>query len=409
MPPLRVGLAGFGTVGRSLAMLLRDHAAILERRAGRPIVLAAIAEPDARKRREARRFGRAVSDARSLACDPGIDVLVELVGGLEPAGSILLSALEHGKDVVTANKLLLATRGPEIVRAAARARRSVGFEASVCGGTPVIAVIRTGLSAGRIEEIAGIVNGTTNLLLQRMEGGLSAEAAIAEAQEEGIVERDPANDIDGLDAAHKLAILATLAFGAPFPLDAVDRAGIRNLPLSILLTARKRSLAVRLLASARMTPKGLQLCVRPTLLPSSHPFANLPGVQNALRIRGVPLGEQMLLGPGAGGPATAGAVAADLVDVATGESRPAFGRIARAAQGVGPALLGPKAGQALPHLVFGGGRRAAEVLKSLDLSVQPDEGLLRTAPRPSAVVAGIIEQAATTLGPLWALPLADMR
>lgn len=405
MTPLRVGLIGFGTVGRSLAWLLRDQAQAIERRAGRPVLLAAVADKDPARRREAKRLGRAVADARRLLDDPSLDAIVELVGGIEPARTFVLEALSRGKDVVTANKKLLADHGPEIVEAAARAHRSVGFEASVCGGLPVIGALRGGLAASRFDEIAGVVNGTTNQILQWMEGGLSFEAALAEAQELGIAERDPANDVDGFDAAHKLAILATIAFGMSFPVSSVDRTGIRDLPVSVLVAATRRGFSARLLARARRIDRGVRLSVRPTLLPAGHPLGRLQGVQNGLLVRGDPMGEQFFSGPGAGGPPTAGAVAADLVDLATGEARAAFGRIVRSALGGAPPALGPDADEPVRHLVFGGGPSGAEALRRLGIDTVPEDGLHRTGPALPEAVSKAAAAAARECGPLWALPI----
>ena len=253
--------------------------------------------------------------------DPDVEVVVELIGGVGIAYEMVLSALQAGKSVVTANKAMLAERGPEVFEAARRAGRAIAFEGAVGGGIPIVQAIRVGLAANRVEAIAAIVNGTCNFILSAMSGeGLSYEEALARAQALGYAESDPTLDVDGTDAAHKLAVLAELAFGAGVTTSEVPRQGIDQLsPLDIKFAA-ELGYAIKLLARARWRPGGLELGVAPCLVRRGTPLADVEGPYNAIRVVGDSVGDTLFHGRGAGAMPTASAVVADLIDVVTGRA-----------------------------------------------------------------------------------------
>ncbi|MBM4086012.1 MAG: homoserine dehydrogenase, partial [Planctomycetes bacterium] len=264
-------------------------------------------------------------DAQAVLNDPDVHVIVELVGGYHPAKEFILTALSRGKDVVTANKALLALHGTELFRKAREVGRSISFEASVGGGIPIIAAVRDGFVANRIQAIYGIVNGTCNYILTKMSReGMSYKDALAEAQAHGYAEKDPTLDVDGTDSTHKLAVLGRLGFGVDFDYEAIHREGISDVEFDDMRYAAELGYTLKLLAIAKQHPNGLELRVHPTLLPKDHPLAAVSGVFNAICVNGDAVGETMLYGRGAGQMPTASAVTADLVDVALGRARTTF-------------------------------------------------------------------------------------
>jgi len=317
LAPLRVGLLGLGTVGGATAEVLRRNREEIRRRAGREIVLACACVRDPGRKRPVATDGiELVADSRAVVAAREIDVVVELMGGLSPARQWVLEALEHGKHVVTANKALIALHGDEIFAAARRRGVVVAFEAAVAGGIPIVKAIREGLAGNRIASLAGIINGTTNYILSAMGESRGGFADIlAEAQRLGYAEADPRFDIEGTDAAHKLTILAAIAFGIPLRFDRVYREGIEGIAAEDIAYARELGYCVKHLGIARRSPEGIELRVHPTLVPRSHLLAGVCGAMNAVFLHGDALGANAYYGPGAGGAPTASAVVADLVDI----------------------------------------------------------------------------------------------
>jgi homoserine dehydrogenase len=326
--PLRIGLAGLGTVGVGVVRLLRAHADLIATRAGRPISLVAVA---ARERRRER--GIDVSDLRwhddalAIAHDPAVDVVVELIGGAEGIARRLVEAsLQASRPVVTANKALIAIHGAELAATAERHRTPLAFEAAVAGGLPVIKAVREGLAADRLTRVGGILNGTCNYILTAMRESRREFAPIlAEAQALGYAEADPSTDIDGIDAAHKLAILAALAFGRPVDFASVHVEGIRHIAALDVGFAAELGYRIKLLGIARLTEAGVEARVHPCLVPQSSPIALVEGVFNAVFAEGDFVGRLMLEGRGAGAGPTASAVVADLIDIARGSLIPVWG------------------------------------------------------------------------------------
>ncbi|HEX4259821.1 MAG TPA: homoserine dehydrogenase [Acetobacteraceae bacterium] len=333
MNPLRIGIAGLGTVGTGVLRLLHDNAEIVAARAGRAIEVAAISARDRGRDRGVRLDGmRWHDDPMTLATTNGIDAVVELIGGAEGVARHLVeAALGAGRPVVTANKALLAVHGAELAALAERRGAGLAFEAAVAGGIPVIKALREGLAGNRIDAIAGILNGTCNYILTTMhrqagreQGGDFAEV-LAEAQRLGYAEADPAFDIDGIDAAHKLAILAALAFGRPVAFEAVHVEGIGGVSALDIGFAAELGYRIKLLGIARRTRAGVTARVHPCLVPQSAPIARVDGVFNAVVAEGDFVGRIMLEGRGAGGGPTASAVVADLIDLARGRATPVWG------------------------------------------------------------------------------------
>jgi homoserine dehydrogenase len=327
-PPLRVGVAGLGTVGGGVLRILRDNADIVAARAGRPITVTAVAARDRSRDRGVRLDAlRWHADPVTLAADTDVDVVVELIGGSEdPARGLVLAALAAGKPVVTANKALLARHGLALAQAAEHGGATLAFEAAVAGGIPVIRALREGLSANRIRRVAGILNGTCNFILTSMrERGREFADVLAEAQKLGYAEADPSFDIDGVDAAHKLAILAALAFGRPVDFAAVHVEGIRNVSALDIAFARELGYRIKLLGIARRTEAGIESRVHPCMVPESAPLARVDGVYNAVVAEGDFVGRIMLEGRGAGAGPTASAVVADLIDIARNRAAPVWG------------------------------------------------------------------------------------
>src|SRR6187455_2617634 len=317
MNPIQVGLLGIGTVGSGTCEVLRRNQAEIQRRAGRSIRIAMVADLDtARARRVVGDATEVVADARSVIANPAIDIVVELIGGVGIARTLVLEAIAAGKHVVTANKALLALHGSEIFAAAREKGVVVAFEAAVAGGIPIIKALREGLTANRIEWIAGIINGTSNFILSEMRAkGSSFDTVLKEAQRLGYAETDPTFDIEGIDAAHKLAIIAAISFGIPMRFADAYTEGITKLTAADIRYAEELGYRIKLLGITKRTPKGIELRVHPTLIPTRRLIANVEGVMNAILVNGDAVGPTMYYGRGAGAEATASAVVADLVDV----------------------------------------------------------------------------------------------
>jgi homoserine dehydrogenase len=315
--PIHVGLLGLGTVGSGTIEVLRRNREEISRRAGRDIVVTAASARDLAKARTVSLEGiELVASADAIVSRPDIDIVVELIGGETTARELVLAAIGHGKHVVTANKALLARHGTEIFARAHAKGVMVAFEGSVAGGIPIIKAIREGLSANRIEWIAGIINGTCNYILSEMrDKALPFDVVLAEAQRLGYAESDPAFDVEGTDAAHKLTILAAIAFGIPMQFDKVHTEGITKLTAVDLRYAEGLGYRIKLLGITRRTRKGIELRVHPTLIPARRLIANVEGVMNAVLVKGDAVGPTLYYGRGAGAEATASAVVADLVDV----------------------------------------------------------------------------------------------
>lgn len=317
---LIVGMAGFGTVGSSVYQVLKRNAALIHARAGKQIEI---------KRVVCRRTDKVIlqtqgnviasNDLNSIIDDPSISVVIEVMGGIEPAKTFILNALKNGKDVITANKALLATHGDEIFTEARKQNRSVFFEASVAGGIPVIKALREGLAGNQISEISGILNGTCNYILSAMhKTPLSFAEALKNAQQLGYAEADPTFDIEGLDTGHKLSILTSLAFGVPFHFDITAVEGIKGISSLDIQFAQKLGFVVKLLATVEKINDRLAYLVAPTLIPQNSILAQVSDAMNAVEIVGDAVGKTLFYGAGAGGEATASAVLADVIDIAKG-------------------------------------------------------------------------------------------
>ncbi len=317
MKPVKVGLLGLGTVGGGTLAVLRRNAQEIARRAGRDITVRMAAVRNLEKARKvAGDKLELTTDPKVVVNHPEVDVVVELIGGYEPARELVLQAIANGKHVVTANKALIAKHGNEIFAAAQKKGVMVAFEAAVAGGIPVIKAIREGLAANRIEWLAGIINGTTNFILTAMrDQGRDFADVLAEAQRLGYAEADPTFDVEGIDAAHKLTILASIAFGIPLQFDRAYTEGITKITRDDVDYAGQLGYRIKLLGIARRTDKGVELRVHPTLIPQRRLIANVDGVMNAVLVCGDAVGPTLYSGAGAGAEPTASAVVADLVDV----------------------------------------------------------------------------------------------
>ncbi|QBM74829.1 homoserine dehydrogenase [Sphingomonas sp. AAP5] len=346
--PLRIALAGLGTVGGGVIRLLDTNGALIARRAGRPIEIVAVSARDRSKDRgvDMSRFAW-IDDTTALA-HADVDVVVELVGGSDgPALTLARTTLGAGKSFVTANKAMLAHHGLELARAAETAGVALKFEAAVAGGVPVIKGLREGAAANEIERVYGILNGTCNFILSKMEAeGRDFADVLAEAQALGFAESDPSFDIDGVDAAHKLSLLASLAFGTQPAFGDVAATGIRHVLAADIAEAAALGYRVRLLGLAEAGPGGLFQRVHPHLVPVSHPLAHVTGATNAVVAEGNFVGRLLFQGAGAGDGPTASAVVADLIDIARGEFGPAFAMPADALTAQGPADAGERRGRA---------------------------------------------------------------
>lgn len=318
MKPINIGLLGIGTVGNGTFTVLKRNQQEITRRAGREIVIKIIADRDIDKARDIVGDDSILttSDANEVVTHPDVDIVVELIGGYSAAKELTLKAIENGKHVVTANKAMLASHGTEIFAAAERQGVMVAFEAAVAGGIPIIKALREGLTANCIEWIAGIINGTGNFILSEMRSkGLSFDAVLEQAQELGYAEADPTFDIEGIDAAHKISIMASIAFGVSIQFDKVYTEGITKLTGEDISYAEELGYRIKLLGITKKTSKGIELRVHPTLIPSRRLIANVEGVMNAVVVKGDAVGPTLYYGPGAGAEPTASAVVADLIDV----------------------------------------------------------------------------------------------
>jgi len=326
---LRVGVAGLGVVGASLVRLLKRQSEALTNRTGRPIVVTAVSARDRSRDRGIDLNGVAFfDDPIALAASEAIDLFVELIGGADGvAYHSVKTALEQGRPVVTANKALIAKHGLELAGLAENKGVALAFESSVAGGVPIIKTLREGLAGNSIRRLYGILNGTCNYILSKMEtDGLSFEECLVEAQRLGYAEADPTFDIGGFDTAHKLAILASLAFGASIDAEAIHVEGIETITQDDLAAADELGYRIKLLGVAERTERGVEQRVHPTMVAKTTAIAQVMGVLNAVTIDGDPVGELTLVGPGAGGDATASAVAADIADIARGAVILPFGR-----------------------------------------------------------------------------------
>lgn len=326
--PLKVGIAGLGVVGAGVVRLLDQQASMLAARAGRPIKVVAVSARDKRKKRDMPKGGwRWYTDALDLVSDPEVEVVVELIGGSEgKARALVEAALKAGKGVVTANKALLAMHGAKLAAMAETKDAPLAFEAAVAGGIPILKALREGLVGNRIEKITGILNGTCNYILTEMrQTGRDFGVVLKEAQQLGYAEADPSFDIDGIDAAHKLAVLTSLAFNTQVDFKAVHVEGIRHVSATDIAFAKEFGYRIKLLAIARRTPRGIEQRVHPCMVPADTPIAHVDGVFNAVAAEGDYVGRMMFEGRGAGSNPTASAVVADLADLAAGRRLHAFG------------------------------------------------------------------------------------
>jgi homoserine dehydrogenase len=317
MKPINVGLLGIGTVGGGTFTVLQRNADEIARRAGRPIRITVVADKNLELAKKVTGGKcRLTDDAFSVVSDPEVDIIIELIGGYGVAKELVLKAIANGKHVVTANKAMLATHGNEIFKAAQEKGVMVAFEAAVAGGIPIIKAVREGLTANRIEWIAGIINGTTNFILSEMrDKGLDFDTVLMEAQRLGYAEADPTFDIEGVDAAHKITILASLAFGIPMQFDKAYIEGISKLDAVDIKYAEQLGYRIKLLGITKRMPEGVELRVHPTLIPARRLIANVEGAMNAVLVQADAVGATMYYGKGAGAEPTASAVIADLVDV----------------------------------------------------------------------------------------------
>jgi homoserine dehydrogenase len=315
MEPIKVGLLGFGTVGSGTFTVLRRNQEEIKRRAGRGIEITRIAVRTPSKVQGATGID-VTTDFNAVVDDPSIDIVAEMIGGTGVARELVLRAISNGKHVVTANKALLAVHGSEIFEAASKKGVMVAFEAAVAGGIPIIKALREGLTANRIQYIAGIINGTTNYILSEMrDRGLDFATALKAAQELGYAEADPTFDIEGVDAAHKVTIMSAIAFGVPVQFDRAYVEGISKLDAIDIRYAEALGYRIKLLGIARRTEKGIELRTHPTLIPAKRLLANVEGAMNAVVVHGDAVGTTLYYGKGAGAEPTASAVVADLVDV----------------------------------------------------------------------------------------------
>jgi homoserine dehydrogenase len=374
MKPLQVGLLGIGTVGSGTFRVLQRNREEIRRRAGRAIEIRCVADLDVARARALVGEGvPVVADARAVIADPEVDVVVELIGGYGIARTLVLEAIAAGKHVVTANKALLAVHGTELFAAARERGVVVAFEAAVAGGIPIIKALREGLTANRIEWIAGIINGTTNFILSEMRGkGLDFDVVLREAQRLGYAEADPTFDIEGVDAAHKATIMSAIAFGIPVQFERAHVEGITRLQALDIRYAEQLGYRIKLLGIARRREAGIELRVHPTLVPASRLIASVEGAMNAVVVQGDAVGTTLYYGKGAGSEPTASAVIADLVDLARLDTADPAHRV--------------------PHLAFQPGELAATPILPIDEVVTAFYLRLRVADQ-----AGVLAQVTAIL------------
>lgn len=328
-PRIGVGIIGFGTVGTGAAKVLLDNAALIRRRVGVPIEVVRIADLDiTRDRGIAVPPGVLTTDVKQVLQDPAVDVVVELIGGYDTAKRVILEAMAAGKHVVTANKALLALHGEEIFEAAARKGVDLGFEASVGGGIPVIRALTEGLAGNQIESIYGIINGTSNYILSRMtHEGHDFASVLQDAQQAGYAEADPTFDVAGVDSAHKLAILVSLAYGTPVNFKEIYTEGITHLTPIDIAYAKEFGFTIKLLGIAKLVDGEVEARVHPTMLPATSPIAQVDGVYNAIQLVGDAVGDVVLYGRGAGSLPTGSAVVSDVIAIGRNVLRGAAGRV----------------------------------------------------------------------------------
>jgi homoserine dehydrogenase len=374
MKPLQVGLLGIGTVGSGTFRVLQRNREEIRRRAGRAIEIRCVADLDVARARALVGEGvPVVADARAVIADPEVDVVVELIGGYGIARTLVLDAIAAGKHVVTANKALLAVHGTELFAAARERGVVVAFEAAVAGGIPIIKALREGLTANRIDWIAGIINGTTNFILSEMRGkGLDFDVVLREAQRLGYAEADPTFDIEGVDAAHKATIMSAIAFGIPVQFERAHVEGITRLQALDIRYAEQLGYRIKLLGIARRREAGIELRVHPTLVPASRLIASVEGAMNAVVVQGDAVGTTLYYGKGAGSEPTASAVIADLVDLARLDTADPAHRV--------------------PHLAFQPGELAATPILPIDEVVTAFYLRLRVADQ-----AGVLAQVTAIL------------
>lgn len=326
---IQVGLIGFGTVGTGVVKILQENAGLIAKRVGVPVSLARIADLDVTADRGVSvAQGVLTTDARGILDDPAIDIVVELIGGHEPAKRFILQAFEGKKSVVTANKALLADHGEEIFEGAFKAGVDLGFEASVGGGIPIIRSLTEGLAANRILSITGIMNGTSNYILTRMTNERrDFDEILQEAKREGYAEADPSLDVDGVDAAHKLAIMVNLAYGTPVPMRSIFTEGISRISTVDIEFARELGFTIKLLGIAKLQEHAIEARVHPALVPAGSPIAQVNGVYNAIHLIGDAVGDVVLYGKGAGSLPTASAVVGDIIDLARNRLAGVAGRV----------------------------------------------------------------------------------
>jgi len=385
--PLNIGVCGVGTVGLATIGILRDQQETLLARSGQAMVVSHVG---ARRENPDHDYGdaRVSRDVLDVARDPDVDVLVELIGGTTVAHDLIKLAIQHGKHVVTANKALIAEHGNELIALAEAAGVQIRYEAAVAGGIPVIKVLRESLAANVVTEVAGIINGTGNFILTEMSTKRRAfDDVLSEAQALGYAEADPTFDIDGTDAAHKLVILASLAFGIRLSIDAPMKQGIQEVAPEDLEYAASMGYRVKHLGIARRTDQGVEMRVHPTLIPEHKQIATVDGVLNAVMISGDAVGEVVLVGPGAGGAATASSVCADLVDVARNPagSGPALGIAAAALQAPNWVPVGDIASEWYVRITAsdqsGVMSDITQILASRDISI---ESIIQKPPAPGS-------------------------
>jgi len=328
-----VGIIGFGTVGTGVVKIFLKRHKELERRLGFPLILKKVADIDIKRRRGIiLPKNILVKDGGAVLDDPEIDIVVELIGGIHPAKEYILKAFKNGKHVVTANKALLASEGSEIFKTAQENKVEIGFEASVAGGIPIIKIVREALIGNKIQAIYGIINGTSNYILTRMtEEGIDFSTALKEAQTQGFAEADPTLDVEGIDSAHKLTILASLSFGIPFSLGEIYTEGITRITPLDIRYALELGYNIKLLAIAKQVNREIELRVHPTMIPKEYLISDVKGVFNAVYVEGDAIGSALYYGRGAGEMPTGSAIVSDIVDIARNINTGAINRI----QGIG--------------------------------------------------------------------------
>lgn len=330
MKEVSIGLIGFGTVGAGVVQILEENRDVLEARVGVPVRLKRIADLNIESDRGVKVDPNLLTtDAWQVVRDPDISVIVELIGGYEPAKSLILEAFKNGKQVVTANKALLAEHGPEVFLAAHKAGVDIGFEAAVAGGIPILRSLREGLVANRFDKILAILNGTCNFILTAMDStpGISFDEMLKKAQELGYAEADPALDIDGIDSAHKLVLVLSLTHGIRVPPKSIHVEGIRNIDPFDVAMAHEFSYKIKLLAVIRRDGDDVDARLHPTLIPEDHPLARVDGVFNGIFLHGDMVGDQLFYGRGAGREPTASAVIGDVIEMARSAARGEVGRV----------------------------------------------------------------------------------